>query len=310
MWDALKVLDADPDNADHVLGLYSRRSMPADSSGESTGWNREHSWPKSCGVGCRGGVASGSRRRRGCDGDLTSGRRTQGASDRYTGADFSDLHHLFAADWNVNSARGNKDFGDCLSDNTATCESPAHSEAPGTADDHDSFLPPAPTRGDIARAVMYMSTRYDGSDTNTENLELVTGCKCDESGRLGSYAWLRQWHEDDPVDDAERARNDLVCSDYQQNRNPFIDYPELVAALFDDEDVAAERELACSGGGGGDDDATDPSLGPPLAPGDVLVGGGAAILSAAAAHGRGSTAPACTGTCTALAGAGCGAGGA
>mmetsp|Transcript_22786 Transcript_22786/g.70467 ORF Transcript_22786/g.70467 Transcript_22786/m.70467 type:complete len:289 (+) Transcript_22786:98-964(+) len=222
VWDALKVLDADPDNADHVLGLYSRRSMPADSSGESTGWNREHSWPKSCGVG-------------------------------YTGADFSDLHHLFAADWNVNSARGNKDFGDCLSDNTATCESPAHSEAPGTADDHDSFLPPAPTRGDIARAVMYMSTRYDGSDTNTENLELVTGCKCDESGRLGSYAWLRQWHEDDPVDDAERARNDLVCSDYQQNRNPFIDYPELVAALFDDEDVAAERELACSGGGGGDD---------------------------------------------------------
>ena len=82
VWDALKEIDADPSNTDNVLGIYSRRSMPDSLSGDSDGWNREHSWPKSCGVG-------------------------------YEGPDFSDLHHLFPADWSVNSARGNKDFGDC-----------------------------------------------------------------------------------------------------------------------------------------------------------------------------------------------------
>ena len=81
VWDALKEIDADPANQDNVLGIYSRRSMPDSLSGDSDGWNREHSWPKSCGVG-------------------------------YEGPDFSDLHHLFPADWSVNSARGNKDFGD------------------------------------------------------------------------------------------------------------------------------------------------------------------------------------------------------
>ena len=78
VWDALKEIDADPANTDNVLGIYSRRSMPDSLSGDSDGWNREHSWPKSCGVG-------------------------------YEGPDFSDLHHLFPADWSVNSARGNKD---------------------------------------------------------------------------------------------------------------------------------------------------------------------------------------------------------
>lgn len=121
VWDALKVIDADPANPENVLGIYSRRSMPDSLSGDSDGWNREHSWPKSCGVG-------------------------------YEGPDFSDLHHLFPADWSVNSARGNKDFGDCISDGTPTCEAPAHAEAPNTADDIDSFLPPPSTRGDIARA--------------------------------------------------------------------------------------------------------------------------------------------------------------
>jgi endonuclease I len=51
--------------------------MAADLQGDTKGWNREHLWPKSYGVG-------------------------------YTGPDFSDLHHLRPADWGVNAARGNK----------------------------------------------------------------------------------------------------------------------------------------------------------------------------------------------------------
>ena len=74
VWDALKGIDADPANQDNVLGIYSRRSMPDSLSGDSDGWNREHSWPKSCGVG-------------------------------YEGPDFSDLHHLvkISAEFRQNS---------------------------------------------------------------------------------------------------------------------------------------------------------------------------------------------------------------
>ena len=37
---------------------------------------------------------------------------------------------------------------------------------------------------------------------------------------------LLQWHEQYPVTDYERHRNDAI-EDVQGNRNPFIDFPEL-----------------------------------------------------------------------------------
>ena len=47
VWDALKVLDADPSNASRVVEIYSGRSVASSSSGRTEGWNREHLWPKS-----------------------------------------------------------------------------------------------------------------------------------------------------------------------------------------------------------------------------------------------------------------------
>ena len=49
---------------------------------------------------------------------------------------------------------------------------------------------------------------------------------------MGELATLLRWHDEDPVDDAERRRNEAVSA-FQTNRNPFIDHPEWVACVFE-----------------------------------------------------------------------------
>jgi len=44
---------------------------------------------------------------------------------------------------------------------------------------------------------------------------------------------LLQWSRQDPVSDKERTRNEQVFL-IQGNRNPFIDYPELVEYIWGD----------------------------------------------------------------------------
>jgi hypothetical protein len=96
-----------------------------------------------------------------------------------------------------------------------------------------SFLPPKNVRGDIARAILYMDLRYDGDESNTNDL-VVSDCpdSVPNSSGMGYLSQLLEWHAEDPVDDNERARNDAVCKQYQGNRNPFVDYPELATKYF------------------------------------------------------------------------------
>ena len=47
--DALAKLDADPDNPNSVILIYSRRSEAISNFGTSSGWNREHLWCNSSG---------------------------------------------------------------------------------------------------------------------------------------------------------------------------------------------------------------------------------------------------------------------
>lgn len=201
-WDAL--MDLDPGSqAGTVKLIYSDREAQGEApSGQSRTWNREHLWPKSHGVG-------------------------------YDGPDFTDVHHLRPADVNVNSARGNKYFGACgIVEPLDTCRSPGHSEASeSTSTDNEVWLPPTEVRGDIARALFYMELRYSGVGSDP-NLEL-TDCPTEVSDtKLAYLSQLLEWHQNDPVDEAERNRNSRVCERWQGNRNIFVDFPDLVGKLF------------------------------------------------------------------------------
>ena len=200
--DALAKLDADPNNPNRVILIYSRRSEAISNFGTTSGWNREHLWCNSYGIDKRGPA-------------------------------YSDLHNLKPADASVNSARSNKIY-DNSDTSDAKYEKPGHPEAKLTSEDSDSWEPPAEVRGEVARAAFYMDVRYSGDKTNENDLQLTNDLSAISSDTVffGRLDTLLEWHIADPVDAAERTRNDLVYSDYQKNRNPFVDHPEWVVATM------------------------------------------------------------------------------
>ncbi len=193
VWDALKVTDQDPDNSSNVILLYSGVSRAKSLNGGSTGdWNREHVWAKS-----------------------------HGDFGEVTGPG-TDLHHLRPADVQVNGIRGNKDFDDGGS---------AVSGGGGSLTDADSFEPRDADKGDVARMILYMAVRYDGGDgfADLEPNEKVSNGSNPYIGRLSV---LKQWNDEDPPSAFEERRNQVIYDTYQHNRNPFIDHPEWVDAIW------------------------------------------------------------------------------
>ena len=115
----------------------------------------------------------------------------------------SDLHNLKPSYTSINSSRGNK-FYDV---------SPTTTE---------SYYPDRTSiHGDIARILFYMVIMYD-------EYSLVN--QTPVAYQMAKLSTLLQWHLDDPVDDFERNRN-AVIQTHQGNRNPFIDYPQLIEYL-------------------------------------------------------------------------------
>lgn len=120
----------------------------------------------------------------------------------------SDLHHLFPTDSVMNSLRGNNIFGEVEHDERSI-KCGASRYGSGSAGTTRIFEPPDDHKGHVARALFYFSVRYDMPITEDE--EVI----------------LKKWHREHPVDQEEMNRNDEIQK-VQYNRNPFIDYPELV----------------------------------------------------------------------------------
>ncbi|GAA5151220.1 endonuclease I family protein [Nocardioides marinquilinus] len=191
VWDGLQQTDADPDDPSSVVLFYQGTAHPAsDHGGGVDQWNREHLWAQSHG-----------------DFGTSPGPGT-------------DLHHLRPTDVTVNSARGNLDFDEGGTENA---------EAPGNYRDGDSWEPRDADKGDVARAILYMSMRYEGDD-GWPDLEVddATGGSGPRHGRLST---LLGWNAADPPSAFEQHRNDVVF-ELQGNRNPFIDHPEWADEIW------------------------------------------------------------------------------
>ena len=75
----------------------------------------------------------------------------------------------------------------------------------------------------MARSVLFLSLRYNG-------LDIVDGFP-DTVGQLGDLQTILSWNDLDPVDDFEKNRNNVIYN-WQNNRNPLIDLPEIVNYIW------------------------------------------------------------------------------
>lgn len=219
-WDILENADQDLDNSNNVTTIYKNASYAKQGGGNSS-YNREHSWPKSYGFPNDG-------------------------SNNYP---YTDAHHLFISDSSYNSSRGNKYFDNC----TSSCQEKTTNWNDGRGGSGDSNFSNSTRwevwskrKGDIARAMFYMDIRYEGGNHNisgasepdlrlTNNASLISTTGGNASiAYMGLLNTLLQWHHDDPVDSIEMERNDIVFA-FQGNRNPFIDHPEWVACIFENQ---------------------------------------------------------------------------
>lgn len=200
-WDILKESDKDTANPDNVILFYTGWSVDADQEyNNGSGWNREHVWAKS---------------------------RGDFGTDPGPG---TDAHHLRPANISVNFARNNRWFDKCdepyLENGLET----------GCFTSSSSWVwqPREEVKGDVARMIFYMATRYEG-ESGEPDLEVINYLPSDDYTKDPIHAKLSAllaWHVEDPVDDFEQNRNEVVYT-YQGNRNPFIDHPEYVGEIWD-----------------------------------------------------------------------------
>gem|GEM_PF-609532 len=193
LWQQLPYTDEDPNNSNNIIELYTGWSVPKSNyGGGTTEWNREHTWSKS-------------------HGDF--------AETRPAG---TDLHHLRPCDSTVNSAKSNKDFAAGGTQYVDGSPYGSYSANTGNYTTSTTWEPRDADKGDVARMIMYMAVRYEGTDTSFD-LEAV-----DLSSTSGPYygklSTLLQWSVQDPPDAREIQRNNRIA-ERQGNRNPFVDYP-------------------------------------------------------------------------------------
>ena len=103
-----------------------------------------------------------------------------------------------------------------------------------------TFEPRNDFKGDVARTIFYMATRYDDSSLDLEvesptNKTRYNDFSSGAKGVHGNFDDLYKWATSgiDPVDDYEVRRNNIIYADYQKNRNPFVDHPEFIIMIYD-----------------------------------------------------------------------------
>ena len=207
VWDIYSDLQCEEPPYEYVF--FENQDSGTGGTQEGDVYNREHSWPRSWWGG--------------------------GTSD--TDTMNTDMFHVYPADKYVNAQRDNFIFG--MVENPSWTSEAGHKL--GTMTDHSNitaFEPIDEYKGDFARTFFYMVTRYksrvaDWAEYN--NVEHMLDGSQHPAFEPWALEMLIEWHVNDPVSQKEINRNNAIY-DIQGNRNPFIDNPEFVNMIWEEEE--------------------------------------------------------------------------
>ena len=237
LWNYFPQTDCRLDDKSQVWDMYSNKAYYfSQTPGWSTsGMHKEHSMPKSW----------------------------WGGDERPA---YTDIMHLYPADGDANMAKSNFPLGEVSTatfDNGCTrVGTPKTGQGGGAS---TVFEPDDRYKGDFARTYFYMACAYQ--DYSWKYNYMLSN---------GSWLTLNQWSIDlllkwarqDPVSDKEMARNEAVYR-CQNNRNPFIDNPNLIEYVWGDK----AGEVYVDGGEvTGDPELLSPAQDTRLSFGEVALG--------------------------------------
>lgn len=190
----------------------------------------------------------------------------------YTPA-YVDLFHLYPSDGPANQAKSNYPLGTVdrtqkinFDNNVTLVGYPILGQGGGA---QFVFEPDDEYKGDFARTYFYVVTCYQNLQWNNSYLWML---QRNEYPTLTPWAinLLLKWHRQDPVSQKELLRNEAVYA-YQNNRNPFIDFPELAEYIWGTE-VGTPFKVTEGGSSSGEPLLTAPVHDTTLDFGQVAVG--------------------------------------
>lgn len=210
----------DNDNG-YVIDRYSNNRVKFVSRGAvASGMNIEHSFPKS----------------------WWGGSKNQA---------YKDLYNLMPSDSKANSSKSNYGMG-------IVTEVSYENDCIKVGDGDQGFKvwqPSTEWQGDFSRGDMYMATAYQNLTWTGEGLNSL------EKGdyptlKTWAYKLYIKWCKADPVSQTEIDRNEAVYK-IQGNRNPFVDFPNLMEYIWGDsidyafDPATTVKSVKYNGGSGG-----------------------------------------------------------
>lgn len=176
---------------------------------------------------------------------------------------YKDLYNLMPCKSKINSTKSNYPMGKVVSGDKGNGWTKV-----GKGTDGKWYWEPAdPWKGDFARGYMYMATAYQDYNWVGEQAHQILQQGAYPTLQKWAYTLYIQWAKADKPDALEIKRNNDVAK-IQKNRNPYVDFPNLMEYVWGDStNIAFNPETTVKsssyvngdGGGGG---SVDPDPNP------------------------------------------------
>jgi endonuclease I len=198
-----------------VIDMYSSVVRYFNGFNSVSGMNIEHSLPKSWWGGSTGVAA------------------------------YRELHHLCPSDANANTAKSNHPLGVVTATPSFNNDVSKVGYSTYLGYNGTVFEPANEYKGDFARIYFYMATAYQNYSGSWNYGYMLNN---NTYPVLNTYAQslLLEWHRQDPVSAKETARNEAVFG-IQNNRNPYVDYPELAEHVWGNKSTVPFSSTASPG---------------------------------------------------------------